>query len=103
VEDQHLCRSRRLQGLSPVTFEPPLPPFRHMLYQEGSFEATKPQEIVLEPTPIEYFPTPKDYIVSDLQTRGFRPSNHLITDLSTFLLIHIVPPEVTSPERQFVQ
>jgi hypothetical protein len=103
VEDQQLHHSRRLQGLPPVTLEPPPPPLRHRLDQEGSFEATGPQETVPEPTPREYFPAPEESTISDLEVEGFRPTNPLITDLSTPLLIQIVPPEVTSPERQFVR
>jgi hypothetical protein len=40
VEDSELCRSRRLLGLPPVILEPPPPPLRWKLDQQGSFEAT---------------------------------------------------------------
>jgi hypothetical protein len=48
VEDPKLCRSRRLLGLPPVTLEPPPPPLRRKLDQQGSFEATGLQTIVPE-------------------------------------------------------
>jgi hypothetical protein len=48
VEDPKLCRSRRLLGLSPVILEPPPPPLRRKLDQQGSFEATGLQTIVPE-------------------------------------------------------
>jgi hypothetical protein len=84
-----------------ITLEPPPPPLRCMIDQEGSFEETEPQETIPEPYPREYFRIPEDCIVSDLETEGFRPENPLITDLSTLLLIQIVPSKVTSHERQF--
>jgi hypothetical protein len=64
---------------------------------------TGPQETVPEPALREDFPAPEESIISDLETEGFRPTNPPITDLSTPLLIQIVPPEVTSPERQFIR
>jgi hypothetical protein len=103
VEDQQLCRSGRLQGLPPVTLEPPPPPLRHRLDQEGSFEASRPQETIPEPAPREDFPAPEESTISDLEVEGFRPANPLITDLSAPLLIQTVPPEVTSLEHQFVR
>jgi hypothetical protein len=48
VEDPELRQSRRLLGLPPVTLEPPLPPLRWKLDQQGSFEVTELQTIVLE-------------------------------------------------------
>ena len=45
---------------------------------------------------------PKESTISDLETEGFRLANLLITDLLMLILIHIVPPEVTSFERQLV-
>jgi hypothetical protein len=53
VEDHELHRSRRLLGLSPVTLEPPSPPLRRRLDQQGSFEATGSQEIVPNQHPEE--------------------------------------------------
>jgi hypothetical protein len=103
VEYQQLCRSHRLQGLPLVTLEPPLPPLRHRLDQEGSFEATGPREIVPKPAPRKDFLAPEDSTVSDLEVEGCRPANPQITDLSTPLLIQRVPHEVTSPECQFVR
>jgi hypothetical protein len=48
LEDTKLCRSRRLLGLPLVTLEPPPPPLRQKLHQQGSFKATKLQTIVPE-------------------------------------------------------
>jgi hypothetical protein len=45
VEDSELHRSRRLLGLPPVILEPPPPPLRWKLDQQGSFEATELQTI----------------------------------------------------------
>jgi hypothetical protein len=45
VEDSELRRSRRLLGLPPFILEPPLPPSRRRLDQQGSFEATGLQTI----------------------------------------------------------
>jgi hypothetical protein len=53
VEDPELRRSRRLLGLLPVILQPPLPPLRRKLDQQGSFEATGLQTIVLELLPEE--------------------------------------------------
>jgi hypothetical protein len=53
VEDPELCRSRRLLGLPPVILEPPPPPLRQKLDQQGSFEATGLQTIVPEQLPEE--------------------------------------------------
>jgi hypothetical protein len=88
-------------GISPVTLEPPPPPLRCRLDQEGSFEATGPLEALLEPYPREYSPALEKSIVSDLNIKGFRLENPSITDLSASLLIKVVPPEVTSPEQRF--
>jgi hypothetical protein len=46
VEDHELCWSRRLLGLPLVTLEPPPPPLRRKLDQQGSFEATGSQAIM---------------------------------------------------------
>jgi hypothetical protein len=46
VEDPELRRSRRLLGLSPIILEPPPPPLRWKLDQQGSFEATGLQTFV---------------------------------------------------------
>jgi len=78
--------------------EPPLPLLSHRLDQEGSLEATRTQETVPEPYLREDFLTPEENFVSDLEAKGFMLANPLITDLSTLLLIQILPCEVTSPE-----
>jgi hypothetical protein len=92
----------KASGPVTVTLEPPPPPLRQRLDQEGSFEATGPQETVPEPAPRGDFLAPEESIISDLETEGFRPTNPLITDLSAPILIQIVPPEVTSSEHQLV-
>jgi hypothetical protein len=48
VEYPKLRRSRRLLGLPLVTLEPPPPPLRQKIDQQGSFEATGSQPIVPE-------------------------------------------------------
>jgi hypothetical protein len=48
VEDPKLRQSRRLLGLPLVTLEPPPPPLRRKLDQQGSFEVTRSQLIVPE-------------------------------------------------------
>jgi hypothetical protein len=53
VEDPELRRSRRLLGLPLVTLEPPPPPLRRKLDQQGSFEATRLQTIVPDQPPKE--------------------------------------------------
>jgi hypothetical protein len=53
VEDPELRRSQRLLGLLPVILEPPPPPLRWKLDQQGSFEATGLQTIVPEQLPEE--------------------------------------------------
>jgi len=99
VEDQKIFHFHRLQGRPPVTLDPPSPLVRCRLHQEGSFEAIGPHETVPETNPREYFPTPDKSTISYLDVEGFRIANLPITDLSMPLLIQIVPPNVTSPER----
>jgi hypothetical protein len=53
VEDPELRRSLRLLGLLSVILDPPPPPLRRKLDQQGSFEATGLQTIVLEQIPEE--------------------------------------------------
>jgi len=53
VEDHELRQSRRLLGLPPVTLEPPPPPLRRKLDEQGSFEATGLQTFVPEQLPEE--------------------------------------------------
>jgi hypothetical protein len=75
VEDQQIHRSRRLQGLPPVTLEPHLPPLRHRIDQEGSFEVIGSEETVPEPIPREDFPAPEESTISNLEYEGLRPTN----------------------------
>jgi hypothetical protein len=53
VEDPELRQSRRLLGLLPVILDPPSPPLRQKLNQQGSFEAIGLQTIVPKPLPEE--------------------------------------------------
>jgi hypothetical protein len=53
VEDPKLHRSRRILGLPLVTLEPPPPPLRRKLDQQGYFEATGLQTFVPEQLPEE--------------------------------------------------
>jgi hypothetical protein len=57
---------------------------------------------VPEPAPRGDFLTLEEPTISDLEEEGLRPANPLITDLLVSILIQIVPPEVTSSERQLV-
>jgi hypothetical protein len=83
VEDHKLHQSRRLLGLPPVTLEPPPPPLRQKLDQQGSFEATGSQEIV----PNQH---PKELTILDLGAKYFGLVETPTTDLSapTIVLIH---------------
>ena len=50
MEDQPLCKSRRLQNLPPsVTVEPPPSPQRQRLDTDGSFESIGVSEVLGEP------------------------------------------------------
>jgi len=55
------------------------------------------------PNPRGYFFTLEESIIFYLETEGFRLANPLIIDLLALILIHILPPEVTSFERQLVR
>jgi hypothetical protein len=83
MEDHELRRSQRLLGLPPVTLEPPPPPLRRKLDQQGSFEATGSQEIV----PDQH---PEELTVLDLGVKHFGLVETSTTDLSapTIVLIH---------------
>jgi hypothetical protein len=83
VEDHELRWSRRLLGLPLVTLEPPPPPLRRKLHQQGSFEATGSQEIM----PDQH---PKESTILDLGAKAFGLVETSTTDLSacTIVLIH---------------
>ena len=81
MEDPELHRSRRLLGLPLVTLEPPPPPLRRKLDQQGSFEATGLQAIV----PNQH---PKESTVLDLEANSLSPIETPTTD---FLAPFIVP------------
>jgi hypothetical protein len=87
VEYQQLHYSHRIQALLLVTLEPPPPLLRRKIGQEGSFEATGLHETMPESIPREVFHSPEESIVSDLKTKGFKPSNSMIIDLSMSLRI----------------
>jgi hypothetical protein len=86
VEDHELHRSRRLLGLSPVTLEPPPPPLRRKLDQQGSFEATGSQEIV----PDQH---PEESTILDLGAKAFGLVETSTTDLSAPTIVPIHPYE----------
>jgi hypothetical protein len=90
VEDPELRRSRRLLGLPPVTLEPPPPPLRRKLDQQGSFEATGLQTIVPEQPP-------EESTILDLEATALGPVETPTTD---FLAPFIVP--IQFYERQTV-
>jgi hypothetical protein len=79
VEDHEIHQSRRLPGLSPVTLKPPPPPLRRNLDQQGSFEATKSQEIVLDQHP-------EESTILDLGEKTFG----LVETSTTYLLAPII-------------
>jgi hypothetical protein len=81
MEDHELRRSRRLLGLPPITKEPPLPPLRQKLDQQGSFEATGLQAIVLDQPP-------EESTILDLEATTLGPVETPTTD---FLAPFIIP------------
>jgi hypothetical protein len=90
MEDPELRHSRRLLGLPPVTLEPPPPPLRQKVGQQGSFEAIRLQTIVLEQPP-------EESTISDLEVTTLDPIETPTTD---FLAPFIVPIQFN--ERQTV-
>ena len=96
MEDQPLCRSRRLQNLPPFdTVEPPLPPQRQRLDTDGSFEPVGVSEVPGEPelrtnqeetTEVEI-----EYLQDDTFTRNFNPArkNIRFKQNTFFILIEI--------------
>ena len=82
MEDPELCQSRRLLGLPPVTLEPPPPPLRQKLDQQGSFEATglqtfMPKQLLKEST------------VLDLQTTALGSVQTPTTDILAPFIVPI--------------
>jgi hypothetical protein len=93
MEDQELRQLRRLLGLLLVNLEPPLPPLRRILEQQGSFEATEPLETKPNPSSrgehlILVKPT-----ISNLRLEAIGPYNPPITDLSAPIIIQVKPYE----------
>jgi hypothetical protein len=86
VEYHKLHRSRRLLGLPPVTLEPPPPPLRRKLDQQGSFEATRSQEIVLDQHP-------EESTIQNLGSQAFGLVETSTTDLLAPTIVSIHPYE----------
>jgi hypothetical protein len=86
VEDHELRRSRRLLVQPPVTLEPPLPLLRRKLDQQGSFEVTGSQEIVLDQHP-------EESTVLDLGAKAFGLVETSTTDLLTATIVPVHPYE----------
>jgi hypothetical protein len=100
VEDQELHQLRRLHGLLPIELEPPPPPLRLRLDQQGSFKVTGPQETMPEPSLRGEHLNSEEPNVSDLGVESLGPSNSPITNLSVPIMVQVVPPRVTHHERQ---
>ena len=90
MEDLELRQSQRILGLPPVAMEPPPPPLRRKLYQQGSFEVTGLQTIVIEQPP-------EESTILDLESTALGPVETPTTD---FLAPFIVP--IQFYERQTV-
>jgi hypothetical protein len=84
MEDPELYRSRSLLGLLSVTLEPPSPPLRRKLDQQGTFEATGLQTIVPE-QPLE------ELTILDLETTTL---GLVETPTTNFLAPFIVPIQI---------
>ena len=90
MEDPELHRSRRLLGLLPVALEPPSPPLRWKLDQQGSFEVIRLQTIVPKQPP-------EESTILNLEANALGSVETLTTDL---LEPFIVP--IQFHERQTV-
>jgi len=90
-EDHLLHRSRRIQNLPPITFEPPLPPKRRRINVAGYFEPTGSIDLVGEPDPKEKIASaPITTWVEDIQVEGFvRPFNPPLTGDNTLVVVQI--------------
>jgi hypothetical protein len=93
VEYQELLHSRRLLGLPLVDLEPPSPPLRRRLDQQGSFEETEPQETETDPYPRREHLILEEPTISDLGAEALGLYNPLITDLSTPIIVQVDPYE----------
>jgi hypothetical protein len=91
VEDQELHRSQRLLGLLLVDLEPPPPPLRKKLDQQGSFEATGLHETVPNFSPRGEHLIPKEPIISDLRVEALGLYNPPITELSVPIIVQVQP------------
>jgi hypothetical protein len=88
MEDHELRWSRRLLGLSPVTVEPPLPPLRRNIDQQGSFEATGSQEIV---------PAQQTVLHAAMETNVVTPFGNSSIPTTVFTTGEFLPPNPPSP------
>jgi hypothetical protein len=86
MEDHELRRSRRLLDLSPVTLEPPSPPLRQNLDQQGSFEVTGSQEIV----PDQH---PEETTTIEFGVKALRPPETPTTNILAPIIVLIHPYE----------
>jgi hypothetical protein len=86
VEDHEILQSRRLLGLSSITLEPPPPPLRRKLDQQGSFETTRSIETV----PDQH---PEESTILDFGVKDLGPPETLTTDLSAPIIVPIHPYE----------
>jgi hypothetical protein len=82
MEDPELCWSRRLLGLPLVTLEPPPPPLRRKLDQQGSFEVIGLQTIVPEQPS-------KESTISNLEATTLGSVKTSTTDLLTPFIVPI--------------
>jgi hypothetical protein len=57
---------------------------------------------MLEPAPRGDYSTLEEPTIFDLHVEALRPANTLMTDLSTLILIQVIPPEVTPSESELV-
>jgi hypothetical protein len=86
-------RLQRLLGLPPVNLEPPPPPLRQRLDQQGSFEVTGPQETEPDPSPRGEHLILEEPTISDLGEGSSWSYNPLITDLSVPIVVQVKPYE----------
>jgi len=94
VEDQLPHRSRRIQNLPPVTFEPPPPLRRRRIDATSSFEPAGLINLVGEPDPKENMAfAPITMRVEDLQVEGFvRHFNPPLNGDNTAVVVQILGP-----------
>jgi hypothetical protein len=89
VEDQELLWSRRILGLPPVDLEPPLPPLRRKLDQQGYIEATGLQETIPDSYPRGENFNLEEPIISNLRVEDIGSYNPPITDLLVPIVVQV--------------